>query len=511
MASSPRQKTFLTAWWSLLFLLAFAASAASAQTASPKQQKGSQTQQQPSPFRVVKVEVGSKGEQKGGKFVVEDLRTAFHVPPDKQVVIYFEWEGPPGAHHFQGTWRDSQGKVEAVGNFDYSTPERHFSGYWVLELRPNSPPGLWALEARIDGQLAGIQTFEVTGAPLPPPMPTTAEIYQRAQASSVFIAALDRDDELIRDGSGFFIAPGVVATTLGVIDGGASLQVELPGGSRVVTDKVLAWNREQDWALLGVGGAKVPPLKLAAPKSWKVGDTCYVLSSPTPGARTIQPVAITGTLPGERTSEDFSVSWTGKPMSLGSPVLDTYGRVIGILSGGLALTRDFSGYGQNQDGIIFFSGIQPVVAISQLPSLAGLKQPTTLADMAAQGLLIPPVARDTQAAYGRLCHDYARIGQAALACSGPRTNVFSSRDNLMAVVITWGPNRKWKTTDQVRVYNDDNRLRIQTKRAKIDLKPQVTAFTGWKVPVSTLAPGVYRVDVLLGNTPEWRGYFRIHQ
>lgn len=476
-------------------------------------QEGQQAQQGGSPFRVVKSMVGSKGVAQGAKFVVEDLRTTFRVPQDKQVVVYFEWEGPPGAHHFQGTWIEPSGKVEGTGTFDYVSPGRDFSGYWILQLNKTVPYGLWALEAQIDGKPAGEKTFRITGPPVPPPpapTPSTAQIYQQVLASSVFLTALDAQNEPIRTGSGFFIHPGIVATTFGVIDGSTSLLLQLPDGSTQTTAAVLGANREQDWALLAVPGTKIPPLKLARPGSWKVGDVCYVTDSPSPGARSIVAVAITGILKSGVHGRRFTISWNGSGRAMGSPVLNTYGKVIGIVGE----SPDFGangvplGTGLSRLPLAASAGPQ-VISAAIVPTQAPTSQPTTLAELAARGLFIMPVARDSQIVYGYLCRGYQREGDSVQP--NVVTSQFFHRDGKIAVLVMWDPNRKVKSTDQVRVYDDANRLVLQSKPTKLHLGRHTTAYTGWKMPISTLLPGVYRVDVILGNTPEWRSFFRLSE
>jgi hypothetical protein len=476
------------------------------------QEKTRQPQEAANSFRVVESLVGGKGKTQGTNFIVEDQRTTFRVPQDKQVIVYFEWEGPLGPHHFQGTWREPTGKVEGVSTFDYVAHGPHFSGYWILQLNSSVPRGLWVLEAQIDGKPAGERTFQITGPPPPPPPPpvlTTAQVYQKVLASSVFITALDGGNEPIRTGSGFFIRPGVVLTTFGVIDGSASLQLQLPDGTSRKTDTVLAWNREQDWALLGVEGTKVPPLQIAPPGSWKVGDACYVTDSPSPGARSIMAVAITGVLNAQTHGRLFTVSWNGQGRAIGSPVLNRDGRVIGIVK----VSPNFGGNniplgtGYIRLGVTAYAGPQ-IIPIALVQNPAPTAQPATLAGLAARGLFIPPVPRDPQIIYGYLCRDITRVGQTLEP--SVVTSQFFRRDKQIAIIVTWGPDEKIKTTDQIRIYNnEDNSLRLETRPGKISLKPHDTVYTGWKIQISALPPGVYRVDVLLGTTPEWRSFFRL--
>jgi S1-C subfamily serine protease len=149
--------------------------------------------------------------------------------------------------------------------------------------------GLWAVEAQIDDQPAGTQTFEImrseTAAPAPPPMPTAGQIYQWAAAASVFLTSLDQDGQAISSGLGFFVDQGIVLTAFQMIDGASSVRVDLADGSNATVANLVAWNRRQDWAILKMDLPKVEPLQRAAPGSWKVGDTCYVLSSHGQGSR----------------------------------------------------------------------------------------------------------------------------------------------------------------------------------------------------------------------------------
>jgi hypothetical protein len=326
-------------------------------------------------------------------------------------------------------------------------------------------------------------------------------------ASTVFVVALDDHGDPIRQGSGFFIGKGKVATTFSAIDGASQIEIDLPDGSHMTTQDVLGWNRKENWALLEVQGAKIPPLKLAPANGWVVGGSCYVLSSPGPGARTIERVAITGTLPGK--VKRFSVSWEGKVISSGSPVLDSRGRAIGLLGSGPNPMQELKEQNPRQTGIIYYAAIAPVVPISAFEGPAVSGAPTTLQQMSAEGLLVPPLARESQVGYAVLCSSFTRVGQTLAA--GASMSVFYKRDNNVDVVVYWDPTRKIKAKDQARFYDAENRLRLETKPLKISLDPDERVDTGWRIPISSLAPGVYRVDVVLGDTPQWRSYFRIRQ
>ena len=469
-----------------------------------------QSQPPPSQFRVIRSLCGSKGISRGPEFEIEDPRCVFHVPEDRQIIVYFEWEGPPGSHHAEGSWRSPDGKVALTSDFDLTSQGTRYTGTWRLAIPESIAPGLWALEAQIDGLPAGAQTFEIISNRSETP-PSPAEVYQRAAAASVFLTSLDADGEPITYGFGFFIANNTVLTAFQVINGANAVQVDLPDGSHATLKEVIAWNRRQDWALLKVESGKAQPLEKAAPNSWKVGDLCYVLSSQGQGSRTIQTVNITG-LQGATPSEvRLTISSLGTARTLGAPLLDAYGRAVGVLGGGpvpmsgrrigslmtLVDPREGSATTSGPTGL-------PLAAI---PEGAASQQPVTFADLTARSVFTIPLVRNPQAAFGQLCANFRKVGDAIQPLGW--SNQFSRKQGTLGVVITWGPNQKVKSVQQVRIYDAENRAVLQTEPAKIELRPQVTAYSAWKLSLSPLPPGVYRVDLLLGDQPQWRQFFRL--
>ncbi len=431
--------------------------------------------------------------------------------------MYFEWEGPPGDHHAVGSWRSPDGKVALVSEFDLSSQGRRYIGTWALAIPASIAPGLWALEAQIDGQPAGTQTFQIVSirseaaAAALPPLPTPAEIYQRAAAASVFVTSLDENGETISRGFGFFVDKNLVLTAFQVIDGASSLRMELADGSSMTIGNVVAWNRGQDWAILKVETSKVQPLEKAAPNSWKIGDLCYVLASQGQGSRTIQNVNITGLQGTAKTSQRLTISGFGGA-AVGAPMVDGYGRVIGVLSGGL------TGMGSRRMGT-WASYLDPgqmaptiadptVLPIAAIPEAASSQQAVTFADLAAEGALILPLVQDSQAATAELCEDFEKFHGEAIMPVRPRRE-FSKKQGSLALVVTWGPSKKLKSTQLLRLYNADNHAVAETSPSKLDLQPHVTMYSAWKVPLGSLQPGIYRIDLLVGGQPHWRGFFRL--
>ncbi|HXX19197.1 MAG TPA: trypsin-like peptidase domain-containing protein [Candidatus Acidoferrum sp.] len=487
--------------------------------ASPQQAGGAQKPEHPAQFRVVRSMCGSKGVTHGSEYQLQDQRNTFHVPGDHQIVVYFEWEGPPGAHHAVGSWRSPDGRVVLNSEFDLSSPSTHYIGTWTLAIPDTIATGLWALEATIDGEPAGTQTFEIVSdrsaappVPAGPPMPTPGEVYQRAAAASVLVTSLDQNGDAISHGLGFFLEKNLVLTAFQVIDGASSLTVDLADGSHATINDLVAWNRSADWAILKVDSAQAQPLEKAAANSWRVGDLCYVLASLGQGSRTIQSVNITGLMGMAPAAQRLTISSSGAQETLGAPVLDSYGRLIGVLSGGLA------GMGSSRMGnwtsyLDLEAGTVPVVEPSVLPTAlipeaAMSQQPVTLSDLAARGTLMMPLSLKPQVATGSLSQDFKKMGGEAIFPVGSGSQ-FSRKQGTLAVVAVWGPTKKMKGTQQLRIYSVDNQLVAETPPGKLELSPRVTLYSAWKVAINSLQPGVYRVDVLADDEPQWRHYFRV--
>ncbi|HLW81084.1 MAG TPA: serine protease [Candidatus Acidoferrales bacterium] len=482
------------------------------------QQSSAAAQSQVSPFRLVSATSGTKETTKNEQYVIEDPRNIFHLPADNKVIVVLNWDGPTGLHHFQASWVDPSGKVVFIGDVDIQSPSSRFSCSWTLNITdPDSTrAGLWALESKIDGLSAGAYTFQIVASPnsanAHEPVPTAADIYQHVLAASVFIDSLGADGSVFRQGSGFFIGKGIVATAFQVIDGATSLRIDFPNGQNAITDRVLAWNRWQDWAILKVDDLSMQVLERAPADSWKVGDHAYLLDA-NQGGRTIQNVAITGIQQSPDAGERVNTSWWGGKRTMGSPLLDESGRVIGVLGGslipGIESVKTISLGNYAITGQPFVDSFVPlVVPISLLPPAASLTQSTTLAEIAAKGDFLQPLARDPQLANARLCKAYNRVGNVALTPVGQTTQFSRSRDSLQ-LVITWAPQTREKTSMQVRIFDLNNHAVEESKPDKIDLEPQRTAFTGVRMTIASLTPGVYRVDVLLGDAPEWRAFFKV--
>ena len=77
------------------------------------------TQPSGSPFHKLRSISGAAGHEEKGRFLMGDARSAFTSGKDTKVIVYFEWEGPLGPHHFEGLWKSPEGKIVLISDFKY--------------------------------------------------------------------------------------------------------------------------------------------------------------------------------------------------------------------------------------------------------------------------------------------------------------------------------------------------------------------------------------------------------
>jgi S1-C subfamily serine protease len=467
-------------------------------------------------FRVVRSVSGSKGSTQGGRFIIDDPRTIFYLPQDKQVVIYFEWEGPTGPHKFEGYWKNPEGKTTVITDFSYEAKAKRFGGYWTLTLSEAMQTGIWMLEARVDGEITGTYTFQILTAekpadavparrPLPP-----AEVYKRAVAASVFIEKIDPKGEKAATGSGFFLGENILATAFQVIDGASALRIRLPDGRRIADATVVGWNRRQDWAVLEVNAGQTATLDRAKKDSLSVGDRCFTLDSPSEGSRVIVDADVIGIQEFPGAGERLSISAAPSRAAIGGPLLDEYGDVIGIVGGSLlpgasSLESMRFGYAAN---VLSLSGLMrgvlgvPIHLVALSPPQRG-----TLADLARGGQFVPLLTAQRNVMSGTLSKQLDR--KSGFPQPLQESNEFSRRDQQFFVYVGWEPKEKFKPMATVRVYDLDNHLVAQTLPSKLSLETGKIVFTDVRIPIASLAPGMYRIDLLTDGEVAWRSFFRI--
>ena len=473
-------------------------------------------------FRLLRAVAGTKGHEEEGRFVIEDPRTVFNTPSDQKVIVYFEWEGNLGTHHFEGFWKNPEGKIIVMSDFSYVAKQRRFGAYWTLTTSEGLLNGLWALEAHVDGEVAGVQTFQiVSGPPVAAgnvkQLPSRAEIYKLALTSTLDVQRLSATGEVLGSGLAFVIKDETILTAYDVIDCAQSLRVVRPDGKPIESLAILAADRLQDWVLLKVPPLGIPPLPFARPDSWAVGDEYFSLEAPLSGGRTLVEGNITGMNDFPGFGKRMHLSLSTSPGASGSPVLNEAGEVIGIMSHGSLLPGVGSldtglrvGYPMNLAGADSPSRLNDVLAVPvtsvHIPGIG--VEAISLEKFVQTGGLIPPlIPGDRIIDLGTVAKKVTQQGPIKQT-EGERFQ-YSRGDGQILVFLTFNPQKKVKSELVCRLYDLNNHLVEESKPVKLNLAPFKRGDMSWPIDVRSLSEGLYRVNVYVGDAAVWRSFFRL--
>jgi hypothetical protein len=471
------------------------------------------------PYRVVRSIAGAAGHEDNSKFVMDDPRSLFNAGKDSKVFVYFEWEGPLGPHHFEGLWKSPEGKIVLISDFRYEAKSPRYSGYWTMLLSDGTPSGEWNLEARIDGEPAGMLSFVITGSPVahapPPPQPLSlADLYRKATEATVTIEKLTPDGLPVDKSSGFWIGDGQILTAFESIDGAASLRISTSSGGHVMADQVIAWNRWQDWAVLKVEASSKSFLKRTSILAPNVGDRCSFLEWSAVGPK-LTDGSITGTNAFPRAGARLLVASGITPQSIGGALLDEFGNYAGVIGGSIVpsanpirilyLLNDSSSPTTTLD----FGTTGLAVPSSLLPEISLSTAPISLAELSKRGEFAPLLVKSSSVQYMMVT---SAVGKDSGNLPLPRNSkgIFSKHETKAAsVYVNWQAISKEKVMCSVQFFSADNKLIGSSKQQSLSLAPGKYASTTWDFPLSQLTPGIYRVDLLINEKTSWREFIRV--
>jgi S1-C subfamily serine protease len=484
---------------------------------NPPQTSGGGARAAEPSFRVVRSVSGTKILEQGGRLAVEDPRTVFYAPDDTQIIVYFTWEGPTGPHHFEGLWKNPAGKVAMTSDFDYQPDQTRFGGYFKMLLGDTPATGVWTLEARIDGETSGSHNFQIMIAPRPANVTTTptrrllspSEIYSRAAAASVLIENINQKAARRNVGTGFFIGPGRLLTAFQVIDDAARVRIVGPQGRMIEATEVLAWNRRQDWLILKVALDSVAALERAPVDSGMIGDRCYFLDVPAEGNRVLVETSLIGKQSLGTAGDRLNIADTVNRRAVGSPLLNEYGEVIGLVGGNLlpgAAFLEDAGFGARTNALGMTSRGTLAVPINLVDESSGPS--TTIEGLASSGQFMPALVSTQSVLNGAL----ARTVNRKIDPPQPIDEKieFSRADNKGVLFLTWLPREKRKGRPTLRLYDLDNRLISEhVNKKKITVSPNKLSYSLWDLNLASLPAGIYRFEVLLEGDIVWRTFFRM--
>ncbi|MBK8058898.1 MAG: serine protease [Gemmatimonadetes bacterium] len=229
------------------------------------------------------------------------------------------------------------GEAEAAGidEFSYAAPRWQ----WMVgvEQMPNRPS-----ERLIGGVQLMLGLLRVLGVSISlvclgrsvqsqqPQKPRPSDIAQKAGKALSTVIALDSAGKSMGEGTGFFIrADGTLVTNYHVIEG--AVQVEVRTGSGEAFDQVfvLSIDARRDLAILRIATKTPDYLQIRGDESMEVGDPVYVMGNPLGLERTFS----NGLVSGRRLLDGVALLQITAPISPGSsggPVMDEFGRVVGV-------------------------------------------------------------------------------------------------------------------------------------------------------------------------------------
>jgi hypothetical protein len=465
--------------------------------------------------RLVRATAGSKGAVHGSRYILEDPRTTFSAEADRQVIAHFEWEGSPGAHECVVTWKDPTGAVVLVAPYTQRATSPRFSVYWTLTLPVPPRVGLWAAEAQVDGEPAGTLTFQIQpGTPASSPTAGSTrrvlapeEMYARANSATLAIQALDAGGRTMHRASGFPFGEGRVLTAFQAVEGASRLRVTgASGGTPIESDRLLGWNRKQDWAVIAAPAVTRVPMGIDRSRSWKVGDRCSFLEVGADGSRAITETTIVGAQDFPGRGARILIASAFGALSVGAPLMDEYGDAIGVLGGTLA-----PGMGLPAHGAFLSYGPAPmaqtmaVPTVGVSPELAGPGE--TLAALGARGVFPPPLVGPRSVLTGTIARAVERQNDVPIAVD--EKSEFRRSEKEAVAFLTFDPQEKRGGMAAFRIYDEDNRVVMEGKPSKFSLRPRKYQVTTWRFPVANLKPGAYRIDFVIDTDPIWRSTFRV--
>jgi len=155
------------------------------------------------------------------------------------------------------------------------------------------------------------------------------EVVAAARSSVVVITAAGREGKSQRLGAGFVVGEGLIATNLHVIGEARPIKVQLADGRRHDVIAVHAFDRGLDLAVVRIDAKGLAPLELADSDKVKQGEQVVALGNPQGLAHSV----VAGVVSAVREVEGrpmIQLAIPLEPGNSGGPLLDLYGRVVGV-------------------------------------------------------------------------------------------------------------------------------------------------------------------------------------
>ena len=454
------------------------------------------------PLHVLKITAGPAGSEANGTFLFAEERSSFNRTHDKEVIVMFQWEGVPGPHRLAAHWRSPDGSATSESTLQYVAKERRFGAYWRIAIIPTMAPGTWSIEATVDGQPGGRFSFEITdNTVVPGVVPKRPllqqQLYDRLAQSYIVLTRTTTAGREVEPAGAVAGPAGQVFTAVKVLDESDRVQAVSAAGTKQELTDVVDLDRALGWAILDapLGGIAELP---RAPEAPNVGDQCYSMHGDAAGVRVLLQGQVTGKTQG--TSGGLMVSFVNGAGTFGSPVVNEYGELIGLLGADPTPSRSFL---RTTGGTVEFGNVPmiPIAAIAPRPGVAV----STLEARRKRGDLLEPLVGEAHVLSGGFA---TSISRGPLVGPENQRAEFSSADKELVVFVTWSPRDRLKGQTSFKVYNSANQLVTMSKPKKVDLRKNELVLSSWRIPVFQ-KPGTYRAEIHFQDKPAWRDYVRI--
>lgn len=161
------------------------------------------------------------------------------------------------------------------------------------------------------------------------------DIYAKCSPGVFYIETYDSDSKLLGTGSGFFITEdGKAITNYHVIEGASYVKIVTSDGRVLWADSLLGASTSKDMAILQIPGDGFNYLKIGDASKVEGGQTIYAIGSPLGLENTISQGIISNPKRSIDGQTFFQISAPISPGSSGGSLINEYGEVIGITTGG---------------------------------------------------------------------------------------------------------------------------------------------------------------------------------
>ena len=168
--------------------------------------------------------------------------------------------------------------------------------------------------------------FQASSKPL-----TVEELTNKTKPSIVVILHTGRQGKAAGLGTGFVVGDGLIATNFHVIGEARPITVQLPDGTKHEVTSVHASDRRLDLAVIKIDVKGLKPLAIGDSDKLKEGQPLAALGHPLG----LKYSVVSGVLSGKREIEGvemLQIAMPIEPGNSGGPVLDSAGKVVGIVS-----------------------------------------------------------------------------------------------------------------------------------------------------------------------------------